>query len=65
MDGQGRTSGQYVEVTVEKITHTFSADEFVFRDAKGKKKTTKKEDWESGKYQGDKVWMFRTEDCVL
>ncbi|KAH7129631.1 hypothetical protein B0J13DRAFT_140058 [Dactylonectria estremocensis] len=63
-DGSDGNTGQYVEVTVEKITHTFSADDFVFRDAKGKKKTTKKEDWESGKYQGDKIWMFRGKKTV-
>lgn len=63
-DSNDRSSGWYVEVTVEKIKHTFSADEFVFRDAKGKEKTTKKEDWESGRYEGAKVWMFRGKKTV-
>lgn len=62
-DGSDGSGGQYVEVTVEKITHTFSADEFVFRDAKGKK-SARKEDWQSGKHRGDKVWMFRGNKTV-
>lgn len=63
-DGSDGSGGQYVEVTVEKITHTFSPDEFVFRDAKGRKKSMKKEDWESWQHQCDKVWVFRGKKTV-
>jgi hypothetical protein len=43
-DGSDGSDGQYAEVKVEKILHTFFPDEFVFRDARGKKKSTKKEE---------------------
>lgn len=60
-DGSGgdESGGRCVEVRVEKTPHTFSHDEYVFRDAKGKKRSTRKEDWEAGKYQGEKAWFFR------
>ncbi|KAI5464342.1 hypothetical protein BGZ63DRAFT_421391 [Mariannaea sp. PMI_226] len=52
-------SCRYVEVRVEKATHTFSADEFIFCNIKGTRKSTRKEDWRYRNYQGDKVWIFR------
>ncbi|KAM0554151.1 hypothetical protein ACHAPJ_006950 [Fusarium lateritium] len=47
-----------VEVAVEKNPHTFSHDEYIFRDISRKKRTTRKEDWETGYYQGEKVWFY-------
>ncbi|KLP17922.1 Uncharacterized protein LW94_5686 [Fusarium fujikuroi] len=57
-DGSG---SQPVEVRVEKITHTFSRapDEYVFRDINNKRRTTKKENWEAGEYQGGRAWFYR------
>ncbi|KAG5770111.1 hypothetical protein H9Q73_013317 [Fusarium xylarioides] len=56
-DGSG---SQPVKVRVEKITYNFSraSDEYVFRDISNKRRTTKKENWEAGEYQGERVWFY-------
>ncbi|KAH7231705.1 uncharacterized protein BKA55DRAFT_524309 [Fusarium redolens] len=52
--------GQPVEVRVERITHGFSRapDEYVFRDINNKRRSTRKENWETGEYQGERVWFY-------
>ncbi|KAG4275850.1 hypothetical protein FPRO04_14315 [Fusarium proliferatum] len=57
----GNDSGsQPIEVGVDKITHSFSRapDEYVFRDINNKRRSTRKENWEMGDYQGERVWFF-------
>ncbi|CAG7565725.1 unnamed protein product [Fusarium equiseti] len=56
--GGNESGSQYIEVKVEKNSHTFSHDEYVFRDINGKRRSTKKEDWQTSKYQGEKVWVY-------
>ncbi|KAF5655788.1 hypothetical protein FCIRC_13845 [Fusarium circinatum] len=57
--GGNEGESHYIEVRVEKRPHTFSPDEYVFRDVNGKRRTTKKEDWEAITHMGDKVWVYR------
>ncbi|KAG5766484.1 hypothetical protein H9Q69_011498 [Fusarium xylarioides] len=57
--GGNEGESHYIEVRVEKRLHTFSPAEYMFRDVNGKRRTTKKEDWEAITYMGDKVWVYR------
>ena len=57
--GGDESEDPYIEARVEKILHTLSHNEYVFRDAKGRKRSTRKDDWEAGNYQRAKVWFFR------
>ncbi|KAF5020170.1 hypothetical protein F66182_7810 [Fusarium sp. NRRL 66182] len=62
-DDEGVGSGdQCIEVKVQKAPHTFSHDEYIFRDNRGKRRSTKKEDWESGMYRGEMVWFFNAKN---
>lgn len=49
----------YVEaVHVKKIPHTFGHDEYVFQNANGHTKVTRKEQWKAGMFSGERVWFF-------
>lgn len=49
----------YVEIVhVERVPHTFSPDEYIFRSANGHRKVTQKEQWKAGIYSGERVWYF-------
>jgi hypothetical protein len=39
-------------------THTFKSDEYIFKNAKRKTRSTKKEDWQKITYKGESAWMY-------
>ncbi|KAI1825240.1 hypothetical protein F4861DRAFT_201895 [Xylaria intraflava] len=45
-------------VEVQRISHTWGADKYVFRDSKGHRKSTERNDWERLDLDGGRVWVF-------
>ncbi len=52
-------ASKYHVVHVTKKTHILGSDEFVFKDTKGKKRYTKRKDWQEIAYQGQPAWKYR------
>jgi len=48
---------QFVKVT--RKAHTLHKTEYIFKDRKGKLRTTELEDWVEGIYNGESAWMYR------
>ncbi|KJR79824.1 uncharacterized protein SPSK_00050 [Sporothrix schenckii 1099-18] len=49
----------YVEfVTVRKVSHMLSPDEYFFRCANRKSRSTRREQWKEGVFNGKRVWVY-------
>ena len=59
-----RVKSKYKIVNVTKISHTFRADEFIFRDSNGNSKSTGRGDWKPIKYGGQTAWMNSRYVCL-
>lgn len=51
--------GEWREVRFEVVHHLTSRDEYVFRDAKNRRKSTDRADWHKAEYKGKAVWTFK------
>ncbi len=49
---------KYHIVRVSKKTHTFKSPEYIFKNAKRKTRSTKREDWQKITYKGEPAWMY-------
>jgi hypothetical protein len=59
--GQASTgnSEEYVKVQVERVAHLTRPNEYFYKDVKGQKRTTTKNDWKGISYNGRPAWTTR------
>jgi hypothetical protein len=62
--GEQQESTEYHIVKVRKITHTLKSDEFVFKDKRGKLKSTTQNDWKKITYNGRSAWKHHKYVCT-
>lgn len=53
----------YLTVKVRVKRHTFSPDEFIFKDKRGKSRSTQREDWGKIMYNEEPAWKYRKYIC--
>jgi hypothetical protein len=58
------TGPKYTVISVTKVPHTFGSDEFVFKDSKGRSRSTKREDWKRVIYNGALAWKYSHYICL-
>ncbi len=56
-------SNHYVVVKVTRTAHTFSKDEFIFKDRKGRSRTTTRDSWRRTTYNGQVAWKHHNYIC--
>jgi hypothetical protein len=54
---------EYHIVRVARIAHTFAKDEFIFKDKKGKSRSTTRDDWRKITYNGQLAWKHHKYIC--
>ncbi len=62
-DGEGEAV-RYAEVSVTRITHSFRADEYIFKDSGNNRRSTTKDEWEQIQYNGDWAWAYRGREAT-
>jgi hypothetical protein len=49
---------KYHVVRVSKKAHTLKSDEYIFKNAKGKTRSTQRKDWQEAIYNKERVWKY-------
>ncbi|KAF4632627.1 hypothetical protein G7Y89_g5498 [Cudoniella acicularis] len=55
---------EYFVVKVSRKTHTFKSDEFIFKDKKGKVRSTTQDEWKKITYNGRSAWRHHKYVCT-
>lgn len=61
---KAQEAAEYYVVKVNRITHTFRSDEFVFKDKRGKLRSTTQNDWKKITYNGRSAWKHHKYVCT-
>lgn len=57
------TGSNHYIFRVSKISCTFGKDDFIFKDRKGKSKSTTRDDWRKTTYNGQLAWKHHKYIC--